>query len=367
VGFTTTDGTYIGNDQITKGDNTGPVSAQLVLKDPTVEVAVLETARGGIIRSGLGFDQADIGVVLNVAEDHLGLKDVNTLEDLARVKSVVPRAVGKRGYAVLNAEDELVYKMKELVDGRVVCFAMDENHPNIRRRAERGRVSCVYENGFVTILKGKWKVRIEKVTNIPLTYGGRAEFMIQNVLAAALACFVHGVSIEDIRVGLTTFNAGTAQTPGRLNFIEVGDVTVLMDYAHNPAGARGLTNFIRKLPHKHRTAVLNGTGDRRDDDIREFAKIIADNFDRVIIRRGNYLRGRSDDELVGLLKEGIAQSQNNPEVDVILESRDAIHHAIKNGRKGELVVTLADRVPDDIGYVQELRDSLLEEPRAAEA
>ena len=157
VGFTTTDGTYIGNEQITKGDNTGPVSAQLVLKDPTVDVAVLETARGGIIRSGLGFDHCDIGVVLNVQEDHLGLKDVNTLEDLARVKSVIPRAVSKRGFAVLNAEDERVYRMKELVDGEVVCFSMDETHVNIQRRAERGRVSCVFENGYVTILKGKWK------------------------------------------------------------------------------------------------------------------------------------------------------------------------------------------------------------------
>jgi cyanophycin synthetase len=367
VGFTTTDGTYIGNDQIVQGDNTGPVSAQLVLKDPTVDVAVLETARGGIIRSGLGFDHADIGVVLNVAADHLGLKDVNTLEDLARVKSVVPRAVSRRGYAVLNAEDELVYKMKELVDGKVVCFAMDENHPNIRRRAERGRVSCVYENGFVTILKGKWKVRVEKVTNIPLTYGGRAEFMVQNVLAATLACFVHGVSIEDIRVGLTTFNAGTAQTPGRLNFIEVGEVTVLMDYAHNPAGARGLTAFVAKLPHKHRTAVLNGTGDRRDDDIREFAKVIADSFDRVVIRRGNYLRGRGDDEMYTLLQEGIAQSENKPEVTVVPESRDAIRHAILNGRKGELVVTLADKVPADIGYVQEIRDEIFEKELTADA
>lgn len=367
VGFTTTDGTYIGNDQITKGDNTGPVSAQLVLKDPTVDVAVLETARGGIIRSGLGFDQADVGVVLNVAEDHLGMKDVNTLEDLARVKSVVPRAVSKRGFAVLNAEDELVYKMRELVDGNVVCFSMDENHPNIRRRAERGRVSCVFENGYVTILKGKWKVRVEKVTNIPLTYGGRAEFMIQNVLAAALACFVYGVSIEDIRVGLTTFNAGTAQTPGRLNFIEVDHVTVLMDYAHNPAGARGLTNFISKLPYKYRTAVLNGTGDRRDDDIRELAHIIADNFDRIVLRRGNYLRGRSEEDIFKLLQEGIALSSNSPQVRIIPESRDAIRHAVKNARKGELVVTLADRVPDDIRYVQEIRDELLEAAQVAEA
>ena len=361
VGFTTTDGTYIQNQQIVRGDNTGPVSAQLVLKDPTVDVAVLETARGGIIRSGLGFDHCDIGVVLNVAADHLGMKDVNTLEDLARVKSVVPRAVSKSGFAVLNAEDPLVYKMKELVDGKVVCFSMDENNPTIKRRAERGRVSCVYENGYVTILKGKWKGRVEKATNIPLTYGGRAEFMVQNVLAATLACFVHGVSIEDIRVGLTTFNAGTAQTPGRLNFTEVGHVTVLMDYAHNPAGFQGLTKFISRLPNKYRTVVMNVPGDRRDEDIREMGEIAGNNFDRIVIRAGNYLRGREAVDIAALIQEGIARSEGEPQVRVIPDSRDAIHHAIKNGRKGELVVTLADVVPDDIGYVQEIRDRILEE------
>ena len=360
VGFTTTDGTYIGNQQIVAGDNTGPVSAQLVLKDPTVDVAVLETARGGIIRSGLGFDYCDVGIVLNVAADHLGLKDVNTLEDLARVKSVVPRAVSRRGYAVLNAEDKLVYEMKELSEGTVVCFSMDENHPNIKRRAERGRVSCVYENGYVTILKGKWKVRVEKVTNIPITYGGRAEFMIQNVLAATLACFVHGVSLEDLRVGLTTFNAGTAQTPGRLNFVEIGEVTVLMDYAHNPAGLRGLASFIDKLGRKYRTCVLNGTGDRRDEDIVEFGQVAGETFDRIVIRRGHYLRGRDEKETFELLKKGIAKSGKEPAVRIIPESRDAIHHAIKHGRKGELVVTLADRVVEDIAHVQEYRDMVSE-------
>lgn len=356
VGFTTTDGTYIQNQQIVQGDNTGPVSAQLVLKDPTVQVAVLETARGGIIRAGLGFDHCDIGIVTNIAADHLGLKDVNTLEDLARVKSVVPRAVSRRGYAVLNAEDPLVYKMRELVEGNCVYFSMNEDHPNVKRQADKGRTSCVYENGYVTIVKGKWKVRVEKAVNIPLTYGGRAEFMIQNVLAATLACFVHGVSLEDLRAGLTSFNAGTALTPGRLNFVEIGDATVLMDYAHNPAGMRGLTSFINKLPNKYRTVVLNGTGDRRDDDIREFAKIAADNFDRVVIRAGNYLRGRTEQEMFDLLQQGIAQSENKPQVRVIPDSRNAIHHAIKHARKGELVVTLADLVPKDIGYVQEYRD-----------
>jgi cyanophycin synthetase len=293
---------------------------------------------------------------------------VNTLEDLARVKAVVPRAVSRRGFAVLNAEDPHVYRMRERVEGHCVYFSMDENNPNIERQARRGRISCVYENGYVTILKGRWKVRIEKVSNIPLTYGGRAEFMVQNVIAATLACFVHGVSIEDLRVGLTTFNAGTAQTPGRLNFVEVGGgVTVLMDYAHNPAGMRGLVGFISKLPNKYRTCVLNGTGDRRDDDIREFAKIAGDNFDRIVIRRGNYLRGRTDEEMFRLLQEGIAQSENKPQVRVIAESRDAIYHAIKHGRKGELVVTLADLVPKDIAYVQEIRDELIEKEKQASA
>ncbi len=356
VGFTTTDGTYIGNNQIVTGDNTGPVSAQLVLRDPTVEVAVLETARGGIIRAGLGFDHCDVGVVMNIAADHLGLKDVNTLEDLARVKSVVPRSVNKKGFAVLNAEDPLVYGMKELVDGNLVYFSMNENHPNIERQARRGRVSCVFENGYVTILKGKWKVRIEKAINIPLTYGGRAEFMIQNVLAATLACFVHGVSLEDIRVGLTTFTPSVAQTPGRLNFIEIGDLTVLMDFAHNPAGFTGLQNFIGKLNFKHKTGLLSGVGDRRDEDIREMGRLAGQTFDKIIIRRGDYLRGRSEKEVLALLQKGIKASKMNPVVEIVPETKEAIYHAFKKAKKGELVAILADSVDKDIAIVKQYRD-----------
>ena len=358
VGFTTTDGTYIGNNQIVTGDNTGPVSAQLVLRDPTVEVAVLETARGGIIRAGLGFDYCDIGVVTNIAADHLGLKDVNTLEDLARVKSVVPRSVSKKGYAVLNAEDKLVYEMKELVDGHLVYFSMDENHPNIQRQARRGRVSCVYENGYITILKGKWKVRIEKAINIPLTYGGRAEFMIQNVLAATLACFVHGVSLEDIRVGLTTFTPSLAQTPGRLNFIEIKDFTVLMDFAHNPAGFIGLQKFINKLNFKSKTCIISGVGDRRDEDLREMGKLAGETFDKIIIRRGDYLRGRTEKEVLDLLQKGIKESKKNPTVEIVHETKEAIYHAFKKAKKGELVAILADSVAKDIEIVNQYRDEI---------
>jgi cyanophycin synthetase len=357
VGFTTTDGTYIGNNLIVSGDNTGPVSAQLVLKDPTVDVAVLETARGGIIRSGLGFDYSDVGVVTNIAADHLGLKDVNTLEDLARVKSVVPRSVSRQGYAVLNAEDDNVYGMRKLVDGNVALFSMHEDNERVQRHAENGGVSCVYENGHITIMKGKWKVRVEKVTNIPLTFGGRAGFMIQNALAATLACFVHGVSIEDLRNGLSTFTAGTAQTPGRLNFVEIGDTTVLMDYAHNPAGFTALIKFVMRLPNKHRTVIINGTGDRRDEDIREMGELAGQNFERVIIRRGHYLRGRDEQNIYELIQEGVRRSGSDATVKIIPESRDAISYALEHARKGELIVTLGDRVREDIEIVKEFRDA----------
>lgn len=359
VGYTTTDGTYIGNNLIVTGDNTGPVSAQLVLKDPTVEVAVLETARGGIIRSGLGFDYSDIGVVTNIAADHLGLKDVNTLEDLARVKSVVPRSVSPKGHAVLNAEDENVFNMRKLVEGKVVLFSMDENNKHIKKHASNGGLSCVYENGFITIMKGKWKVRVEKVLNIPVTHGGRARFMIQNALAATLACFVHGVSLNDIRVGLTTFTSGVAQTPGRLNFVEMGNFTVLMDYAHNPAGLTALTDFVSQLPNARRTVILNGTGDRRDEDLREMGRICAGTFDRIIIRRGNFLRGRDENETYQLLQEGIKQAGKELEVRVIPETRDAMKYAFETAQAGELVVTLGDTVREDIKTVNEFRDQIM--------
>jgi len=358
VGYTTTDGTYIQNNQIVAGDNTGPVSAQLVLKDPSVQVAVLETARGGIIRSGVGYDHCDIAVVTNVAADHLGLKDVNTLEDLARVKNVVPRSVSKRGFAVLNAEDENVYRMRKTVDGTVVLFSMDENNENIRRHARRNGISCVFENGFVTLLKGQWKVRVEKVINVPLTYGGRAEFMIQNVLAATLSCFVHGVSLEDIRVGLTTFTPSTAQTPGRLNFVEVKDFTVLMDFAHNPAGLIGLQNFINKLPYEKRTGILSGVGDRRDEDLREMGKLCAETFDKLILRRGDYLRGRTQEEVFDLLREGVEESGKQLDFRIIQESKEAIFQTLNEAEKGELVVILADTVSKDIAFVNEFREDL---------
>jgi len=356
VGFTTTEGIYIGNSLIQPGDNTGPVSAQLVLKDPTVEIAVLETARGGIIRAGLGFDRCDIGVVLNVTADHLGLKDIESIADMARVKGVVARAVGEDGYAVLNADDELVYEMREDTPGRVALFSMEETNPHIVAHTRDGGLACVFENGYVTLLKGKWKVRIEKVINIPLTYGGRAAFMIQNVLAAALAAYVQNISIEDIRVGLTTFVPSVAQTPGRLNLIEMGDFTVLIDFAHNPAGMEALQRFVAKFPNETKTGVIGGTGDRRDDDLLLYGRIAAQMFTDIIIREDDDLRGRPLGETTRLVLEGVREV--NPDVPIreFRDAPEAINYALNHARKGELLVILADNVSRSIELVNKFRE-----------
>lgn len=358
VGFTTTEGIYIGNSLVQAGDNTGPVSAQLVLKDPTVQVAILETARGGILRAGLGFDRCDIGIVMNVTVDHLGLKDIDTIEDMARVKSVVARAVTPTGYAVLNADDELVHEMRDHTDGRVALFSMEESNPHITAHTDAGGVACVYENGYVTLLKGKWKVRVEKVINIPLTYGGRAAFMIQNVLAATLAAYLHGTDLEDLRGGLTTFTPSVAQTPGRLNLIELPTFTALIDFAHNPAGLEALQRFVAKLPHEIKTGVIGGTGDRRDDDIRDLGRLAAETFTRVIIREDDDLRGRTSGDSTRLVVEGLRSVRNDFPFVEIRSATEAIEHALQNAQTGELVVILADNVARSIDLVSRFREQL---------
>ena len=358
VGFTTTEGIYIGNSLIQPGDNTGPVSAQLVLKDPTVQVAVLETARGGIIRAGLGFDRCDIGVVMNVTVDHLGLKDIETIEDMARVKAVVARSVGEDGHAVLNADDELVFAMREDTPGNVALFSMEEENPHIVEHTQDGGIACVFENGYVTLLKGRWKVRVEKVINIPLTYGGRAAFMIQNVLAATLAAYLQGISIEDIRVGLTTFVPSVAQTPGRLNLIEMGGFTVLIDFAHNPAGMEALQRFIAKFPNKIKTGVIGGTGDRRDDDLLLYGRIAAQMFTNVIVREDDDLRGRPSGESTRFVIEGLKSVNPDMPVKEIIDAQEAIDYALRHARKGELVVILADNVGRSVELVSKFREKL---------
>ncbi len=356
VGFTTSDGIYIQNHMMEKGDTTGPLSAEYILKDPTVEFAVLETARGGILRAGLGFSRCDIAIITNIQEDHLGLADIHTLDDLARVKSVVVRSVKKDGWAILNAEDEHCLKIANELSCNIAYFSMDENNPTVQKFAKEGKIVAVYENGYITIKKGEWKIRVERATHVPLTLGGKAKFMIANALAATLASYLWGFKTEDISLSLQTFIPSAAQTPGRMNIFDFKKFKVLIDFAHNPAGYRGVEEYLATVEASKKIGIIAGVGDRRDEDIRECATIAARMFDHIIIRQEKHLRGRTEDEIIGLIMEGINASGRNVTHEIITKEVEAIKHAINSAQEGTFITALSDVVTNAIEIVQEYLD-----------
>jgi cyanophycin synthetase len=361
VGFTTSDGIYVQNHMMEKGDTTGPVSAEYILKDPTVEFAVLETARGGILRSGLGFSRCDIAIITNIQEDHLGLSDIHTLEDLARVKSTVVKSVKKDGWAILNAEDEQCLKIANELSCNIAYFSMDENNPKVKKFSKEGKIVAVYENGFITIKKGEWKIRVERATHVPLTMGGKAKFMIANVLSATLASYLQGFKTDDISLSLQTFIPSAAQTPGRMNIFEFKKFKVLIDFAHNPAGYRGVEEYLSSVEATKKIGIIAGVGDRRDEDIKECATIAARMFDHIIIRQEKYLRGRTENEIIGLIMEGISASGRDVTHEIITKEVEAIKHAITNAEEGTFITALSDVVTNAIEIVQEYLDKESEE------
>ncbi|MTE26867.1 cyanophycin synthetase [Winogradskyella ouciana] len=356
VGYTTSDGVYIQNRLLMTGDCTGPASAEFVLKDPTVNFAVLECARGGLLRAGLGFKKCDVGIVTNVAADHLGLKGIHTVEQLAKVKGVIPETVLPDGYAILNADDDLVYDMRRSVECNVALFSMDENNPRIKALQRLNGITAVYENGYVTICRGEWKMRIMRADNIPLTYGGKAKFMIQNVLAGILAAHVQGISIEDMKAGLETFIPSASQTPGRLNLFKFNDFSILLDYAHNAAGMRALQKFTDELEATVKVGIIAGIGDRRVEDNNEMGSIAAEMFDEIIIRQDKRLRGKTEEELIKMLNDGIKMKDPNKKTTVIPSESEAIKYAVKNAVKGSLIILCSDVIPDALDLVKELKE-----------
>ena len=356
VGFTTSDGIYVQNNMMMKGDTTGPVSAEFILKDPTVEFAVLETARGGILRAGLGFGQCDIGVITNIQEDHLGLADIHTLEDLARVKSVVTNAIKKDGWAVLNADNDYCVKIARKAECNVAYFSMDENNPVIKSHCKKGGIACISENGYVTILKGDWKIRVQRTILIPLTFGGTVPFMIQNVLAATLATFLWGFKTEDIQTSLQTFIPSAAQTPGRMNIFEFKDFRFMIDFAHNPDGFNGIKAFLSHIDSPLKIGIIAGTGDRRDEDIREIGKISAEMFDYIILRQEKHLRGRTEENILTLLIEGIHSVDPNKQFEVVPKEIEAIKYAMSMAKPGTFIVALSDVIDNAIETVQDYQE-----------
>ncbi len=359
VGYTTSDGVYIQNQLMMKGDCTGPISSTFVLRDPTVDFAVLECARGGILKNGLAFQNCDIAIITNVSTDHIGLGGIDSLEQMAKVKAVVAETVFKHGYAILNADDDLVYEIKNGLDCNIAFFSMDENNPRIKKHCNDGGLATVFENGYVTIMKGTWKIRVAKVTEIPITYGGKAVHNIMNTLPAVLAAYLYrDIKVADIKVALETFVPSSTQTPGRLNFFKFKEFDFLVDFAHNQAGLQLLCDFVGKLEGSPKVGIISGTGDRRDEDIRDLGRISAGCFDEIIIRQDKNLRGRTAEEIVNLLVDGINQTKTKDiPVTIIYNEKEAIMHAYKTATPGSLITMMCDVVAEALDMIKGLKEA----------
>jgi cyanophycin synthetase len=344
TGFTTTDGIYINDHLVLKGDCSGPQSAQFILKDPCVEFAVLETARGGILRSGLGFDQCDAAVVTNIAEDHLGLDGIDSLEKLAKVKSVVPETVNPNGYAVLNADDDLVYAMKDKVNCKVALFSLHADNIRIEEHCRKGGLAAVYENGYLLLRIGNHLIPIEEAKNIPITFGGKAEFNIANVLAATLAAYTNWIKLNSIREVLKNFIPSHESTPGRVNVFEFGDFNVVIDYAHNPHAVKAVGKFIKAFNAKKKVGIITGVGDRRNEDIIALAEEAARVFDEIILRHDDDMRGRTVEEVENLLTKGVVNVNPNIPMTYSLAECEAVDYAIDHVVPDSVIVVLTENI-----------------------
>jgi cyanophycin synthetase len=363
VGMTTTDGIYIDGRLVKQADASGPRSARMVLQNPRVDFAVFEVARGGILREGLGYSANDVAVVLNVTGDHLGLKEVNSLRQLAAIKRVVVEAVPRSGTAVLNADDELVAEMRTHCSGSVIYFSMRDNNPLIDRWVRRGRKAFVIEKqpggGEMMVLReGRRSTQIAWVHLIPATFDGRARANVQNALAAAAAAHAAGAHLHDIRQGLRSFHPSFHEAPGRLNMFELHGIKVIVDYAHNPAGLQMAGDFVERLTAPgvngpgpepgRRIAVIATPGDRRDEDMRELGRVAARVFDILIVREDANPRGRQRGEIARHVMEGVKATEDSrvETAEIIIDERPAIDAALSRARPGDVVLLCVDKPAD---------------------
>ena len=367
VGMTSTDGIVIDERLLIRSDASGPKSARMVLQNPRVDFAIFEVARGGIIREGLGYERNDVGVVLNVQADHLGLRGIDTIEQLADVKAVVVEAVPRDGAAVLNADDPLVREMRRRCSGDVVWFSLEAPGSEARdlielhcRRGGRAIVLDVSERGEMIVVRhGRRDMQLAWTHLLPATYDGRARMNVQNALAAAAAAFAAGAPLHDIRQGLRSFTSSYYLSPGRLNQIDVDGVSVVVDYCHNAPGMRMLGDFVDRLGESmtashdlakpSRIAVIATAGDRRDEDVRELGLVAADHFDVVVVREDVALRGRGRGSTAKLVAEGLAarmaDGARTRQIETVLDERAAVRHAMNRANPGDLVVLCVDKHP----------------------
>jgi cyanophycin synthetase len=339
VGMACSEGIYVGDRLLEAGDCSGPNSARAVLQHPEVRAAVLETARGGILREGLGFDRCHVAVVTNIAKgDHLGLNDIHTPEQVAKVKRTPVDVVLPEGAAVLNAVDPLVVAMAEHCRGGVIFFARDGGNPVIVAHRGQGKRAVFTRDGKIVLAEGAQETQLMSLTAVPLTHGGRVGFNIENSLAAAAAAWAVGVPLELIRAGLATFGAVLDQVPCRFNLLEYNGATIILDYAHNSSALESFLDVLKQFPHRKRSAVYAVPGDRSDEVIVYQGELLGTAYDRVIIYEDTELRGRKDGEIFALIRKGLAKHRRTGEVLEVRGNLNAIQAALDAIGPGELLV-----------------------------
>ncbi len=352
VGMTCTDGIYVEGRRIDTGDCSGPKSARMVLAHPRVDAAVLETARGGLLREGLGFEWCDVAIVTNVGEgDHLGLAGIYTVEELARVKEIPVRRVSEQGAAVLNADDPLVARMANACNGTVIFFSRNANSPVLVEHRAAGGKAVTVRDGYVVLASGKDERRVAKVDSLPLTFGGRVGFQVDNLLAAVAAGYWLGLSIDSLRSGLETFSSDLGTVPGRFNVLTHRDATVILDYGHNASALLALVDAIEKLPHRRRKVVYTAAGDRRDEDIVRQAKIIATHFDEIYVYEDQCTRGRADGEIIRLMCRGFAEVARPRRILQAAGEFASIAAAVASLEPGDLLLCQVDQIDPALEFV----------------
>jgi cyanophycin synthetase len=356
VGWSSSSGVYIDGTQVIDGDYTGHGGARRVLMDPGVDCGVLETARGGILLRGLGYESNDVGVLLNVGPDHLGLHGVHDVETLVQVKATVVRTTRPGGTVVLNADDPLVLAQRDGIQARIILISQEPENPAIAEHLASGGDCLLLHRGMIMLCCGQERKVIIPVADVPVTYGGIAPHMVENTLAATAAAIGMGISAEDIASALQTFHPDRDHNAGRLNVFELDDVTVVVDFAHNESGLQFLLNFARQLfPDSSRvTAVVGTAGDRQDDVFIGLGRIAGDLADRVLVKTNpKHLRGRTPESVLDLVMTGIREAGAADKFGGVHDSEyDAVMAAIESAEPGEVIVAMS--VEDYLAIMDDL-------------
>jgi cyanophycin synthetase len=355
VGLTTTGGVYINDKCIMKGDTTGPSSAQAVLTDRSIDVAVLETARGGIIRSGLGYDLSDVGILTNISEDHLGVDDINSLEDLLHVKSLVLEAIKNTGYAILNADDPMVVQAEKKVRCNSIYFSKQDDNFTIHKHLAKGGIAVFVKNGYITIATGDSLIQSLSILQIPATMAGKLVHNIENSLAAVSAAYALRIPIATIEKAIGTFYTDELQNPGRFNVFNIRDFRVIVDYGHNIAGYKYVLDAVKKMGASRLIGIIGVPGDRSDESIRDIGQIAGQVFDYIYIKEDLDLRGRREGEVFHLLHQGIIKTGfGKNRVEYIRYETQALSKAIATARSGDLIVIFYEKLQPVLDLIKNI-------------